>query len=106
MAKLLGRLGYQTTTATDISAALHAARVKHFDLIISDLGLPDGNGHELMRQIRDIYDIRGIALSGYGMEEDVRRSSEAGFNEHLTKPVDLDRLEAAIRRVTTPITVA
>ena len=68
--------------------------------MISDLGLPDGTGHELMRAIRERHDIRGIALSGYGMEDDLRRSEEAGFAEHLTKPVDLTRLEAAIRRVT------
>jgi CheY-like chemotaxis protein len=103
MARLLDKLGYNTVTASSKASAIEAASRNRFDLLISDLGLPDGSGHELMRQIRQQYArIRGIALSGYGMEEDLKQSSEAGFHEHLTKPVDLVRLEAAIRRVTKP----
>jgi PAS domain S-box-containing protein len=103
MARLLGKLGYDTVTASSKASAIEAASRNSFDLLISDLGLPDGSGHELMRQIRQQYArIRGIALSGYGMEEDLKKSSEAGFHEHLTKPVDLVRLEAAIRRATKP----
>ena len=66
--------------------------------MLSDLGLPDGSGHDLMRTLRERHGLRGIALSGYGMEEDLRRSKEAGFLEHLTKPVDLPTLEAALQR--------
>ena len=68
-----------------------------FDLLLSDLGLPDGSGVDLMRELRERGStLPGIALSGYGQEEDVRRSKEAGFAEHLTKPVDLQRLATAI----------
>ena len=70
-----------------------------FDLIISDLGLPDGSGLDVMRQLRDRYAGRAIALTGYGMESDIAASRAAGFAEHLTKPVDLAALDAAIRRV-------
>jgi PAS domain S-box-containing protein len=99
MTRLLTNMGHTPLSASGIETAMRAVRENHVDLVISDLGLPDGSGHELMRQIRALYDVRGIALSGYGMEEDLRRSVEAGFAEHLTKPIDLSRLEAAIRRV-------
>ena len=66
------------------------------DLLISDIELPDGTGLELMREIGDQQKLPGIAMSGFGSEEDMRFSREAGFAVHLTKPVDLTRLEAAI----------
>ncbi|HEX5717090.1 MAG TPA: hypothetical protein VF179_13080, partial [Thermoanaerobaculia bacterium] len=58
-----------------------------------------GNGQDLMRQLSEEFGLRGIALSGYGMEDDVRRSREAGFERHLTKPVNLEALETAIQQV-------
>jgi len=100
MANLLSGEGYAVQTAGDVASALELARQNRFDLIISDLGLPDGSGLDLMRAIRaDGCAVRAIALSGYGMEEDVRKSREAGFLEHLTKPVDVERLAGTIRRV-------
>jgi signal transduction histidine kinase len=100
MSRLFRDFGYDVTPAADIASAKTAAQAKQFDLVVSDLGLPDGNGLELMRQLRDQFGLRGIALSGYGQEEDVRESRDAGFVEHLVKPVDFARLEAAVRRVT------
>jgi CheY-like chemotaxis protein len=107
MARLLSRMGYDVQTAESMQSALATAeaaraasgagKAKPFDLLISDIGLPDGSGLELMRQLVQHQPIKGIALSGYGMEEDVRRSKEAGFYEHLTKPINFKRLEAAIR---------
>jgi CheY-like chemotaxis protein len=88
------------TWAADFSSALEAVEGDSFDLLISDLGLPDGNGRDLMRQAQKKHPIRGIALSGYGMESDVRASLEAGFSEHLTKPVNIVQLQEAIKRVT------
>ncbi|MDB5295582.1 MAG: multi-sensor hybrid histidine kinase, partial [Phycisphaerales bacterium] len=76
-----------------------AARGGTFDLLLSDVGLPDGSGLDLMRAVREQFAGRAIALTGYGMEEDVRRCREAGFAAHLTKPVDLRTLEDAVRRV-------
>jgi CheY-like chemotaxis protein len=70
-----------------------------FDVVISDLGLPDGSGLDLMRVLKTKYNLRGIALSGYGMEEDHRRSLEVGFAAHLTKPVDYRKLQATIAQV-------
>ena len=71
-----------------------------FDLLISDIQLPDGDGLELMRELDATRPIPGIAMSGFGAEDDLRLSREAGFLDHLTKPIDLNRLDAAIRRVT------
>jgi len=101
MARLLKRLGYQVQTADSVQSALHAAEQDRFDLLISDIGLPDGSGLELMRQLLERHPIKGIALSGFGMEEDVKKSKEAGFYEHLTKPINFKRLETAIRDLTT-----
>jgi PAS domain S-box-containing protein len=94
--QLLTRAGHHVTTAMTVGAALEAARNTAVDLVISDLGLPDGTGFELMHTLRENYQLRGIALSGYGMDEDLRRSSDAGFAAHLTKPVDFGRLQQAI----------
>lgn len=83
-----------------------AAEGGEYDLVISDLGLPDGNGFDLMSELRRLYGLRGIALSGYGMEEDIARSMESGFREHLVKPVDMQRLQEAITRVSCDDSVA
>jgi CheY-like chemotaxis protein len=98
MARLLRRRGYAVTAAHSIAEALRAD-LSECDLVVSDIGLPDGNGCDLMRQLRARRELPGIALSGYGRDEDLARSRAAGFRVHLTKPVDLPRLEAAIREV-------
>jgi len=67
-------------------------------VMISDLGLPGASGFDLMRQARDRHEIPGIAISGYGMEEDMQKSRESGFCEHLVKPLRIDQLESSIRR--------
>jgi len=99
LARLLRLSGYQVRTAGTVAEGLAAAAADRFDLLISDLGLPDASGHDLMRQVRALYGTPGIALSGYGMEEDVRQSLEAGFLDHLIKPINLDHLKAVLERV-------
>ncbi|GAC1470951.1 MAG: hypothetical protein NVSMB9_16590 [Isosphaeraceae bacterium] len=99
LARLLRSRGREVTTAGSVSEAMEAARPGGFDLIVSDIGLPDGTGWELMQLLRSQGVVRGIALTGFGMEEDVRRSREAGFLAHLTKPIDFQKLEATIHQV-------
>ncbi len=99
MSRCLVRYGYHVRAADSVGAALQAADDEEFDLVVSDIGLPDGSGLDLMRRLRETRRLRGIALSGYGMDEDVRRSHDAGFAAHLTKPVDLKRLLIEIERV-------
>jgi PAS domain S-box-containing protein len=97
--RLLERSGYEVGYASNLVAAEQLADQKHFDLVISDLGLPDGSGLELMRKLRAKHALPGIALSGYGMDEDRAASKAAGFAEHFTKPVDSERLRIAIARL-------
>jgi two-component system CheB/CheR fusion protein len=99
---ILGLRGHEVRVAERLSEALDAAAAEVFDLVISDIELPDGTGLELLRRFGD-RDVPAIAMSGYGTEEDVQQSLAAGFDEHLTKPVDIQRLEEAIRRVTAKI---
>jgi PAS domain S-box-containing protein len=88
-------------TATGTAAqALEIAATSTFDVVISDLGLPDdGGGLALMRLLRDRHGLKGIAVSGYGMDEDVAQSHAAGFVHHLTKPFNLERLKDLIVEV-------
>lgn len=98
MAKLLTGLRHEVHLAHSVTQALQMATSIPFDLLISDIGLPDASGLDLMRQLQARRPIVGIALSGFGMEEDIRRSKEAGFSEHLTKPLDFTVLLQAIDR--------
>ena len=97
--RLLKRRGYEVAAAEDARSALQLAQERTFDLIVSDIGLPDQSGLDLIRDLQRIQPIRGIAVSGFGMEGDVEKSRAAGFSEHLLKPVNIGELEAAIRRV-------
>jgi signal transduction histidine kinase/CheY-like chemotaxis protein len=102
MAELLKGLGYQVTLAASVATGIEAAeRARRdggrIDLVVSDLGLPDGSGLDLMRTLSSRYGLRGIALSGYGMEDDLQKSREAGFEKHVTKPVSLQALQAALK---------
>lgn len=103
MADLLELSRHEVMRASNIESALRMAASQPFDLLVSDLGLPDGSGLDLMRQIRDKYGWVGIAVSGYGTAEDVELSRQAGFLEHLIKPVHPARLKEAIARARTAI---
>ncbi len=101
MKLLLTRLGYEVLAADNMTQALRIAEEQHFDILLSDIGLPDGSGLELLKRIRAMRDVPALALSGFGMDEDIERSREAGFSDHLTKPVSIDRLQAAISELET-----
>ena len=77
---------------------MEAAAHNKFDLLISDIALPDGTGIDLMMQLRAISKTPGIAISGFGNNGDIERGLQAGFSEHLIKPIKLEKLEAAIER--------
>lgn len=100
LARLLQGGGHQVQTAEGVNTALQAANREPFDLVISDIGLPDGTGLELMRQIQGIRPTKGIALSGRCSSEDVRQSQDAGFAAHVTKPVDFHKLQQLISQLT------
>jgi len=98
--KLLVHRGHLVATAHSMRSAIEAAGANRFDLLISDIALSDGSGIDLMMQLHRICGIPGIAISGFGMRGDIERSLQAGFVEHLVKPVKLEKLEAAINRIT------
>ena len=97
---VLRKRNYNVVPVDRLSAALAAAEEATFDLLISDIELPDGTGLELIHDLGGGRTLPGIAISGFGSEEDLQLSAGAGFAEHLTKPIDVHRLESAIRRVT------
>jgi signal transduction histidine kinase len=96
--KLLARRGHLVSVTHNVRSAMEAAARNKFDLLISDIALPDGTGMDLMKQLRAIASTPGIAISGFGNNGDIERSLQAGFVEHLIKPIKLDKLEAAIER--------
>ncbi|HEV7404368.1 MAG TPA: ATP-binding protein [Chthoniobacteraceae bacterium] len=96
LARLLRRSGHTIEHAPTVAEARRLAGSATFDLVMSDLGLPDGTGLELMEELRGTYGLSGIALSGYGMDADLLRSRNAGFVAHLTKPVDIAHLRRTL----------
>jgi CheY-like chemotaxis protein len=111
LARLLEGRGFEVLVAGSVAAALAtlaelssssspgAAGAGPVDVLVSDIGLPDATGHDLMRRVRALHgpSIRGIAVSGFGLDGDVRKSVEAGFAAHVTKPIDVHQLDALIR---------
>jgi len=92
VARLLRLHGFSVEVASSVREALEATTLNRFDLLVCDIGLPDGSGRDVMRYARDRFGLKGIAFSGYGSDEDVHESLEAGFDHHLIKPVRIDRL--------------
>jgi CheY-like chemotaxis protein len=95
--RLLENAGHRVTTVGSVGQLAEVGE-RVFDLLISDIGLPDGSGLDVVRQMRPQV-LRAVALSGYGMAEDVERSRGAGFDEHLTKPIDFGKLERIVREM-------
>jgi PAS domain S-box-containing protein len=96
LAHLLARRNYKVTPVGSLAEARSIVCKIKFNLLISDIGLPDGNGCELMEELKKNSRLKGIALTGYGMEHDVSRSYAAGFTAHLTKPVRMESLDDAL----------
>ncbi len=99
LTRLLERQGHHVVSAGTIQEALAAVSKEPFDVLITDLGLPDGSGLDLMSQIKGRSNCHGIALSGYGMEQDLRQTKEAGFFAHLVKPVNFDQLRQLLAQL-------
>src|SRR5207248_8794289 len=97
MGKLLVARGHKVTVAHDMKSAHEKVEADGFDVLISDVGLPDGSGMELMAKSREV--LVGFAMSGFGTEEDAARSHEAGITQHLIKPVTMEKLDAALQTV-------
>jgi two-component system CheB/CheR fusion protein len=96
---LLGRHGFAVTVAGSVGTALDAAFAGPVDVLVSDMHLPDGSGNDLLRQLRAQGSFPAIALSGLDGDTDVESARAAGFDEYLGKPVGIDELVGALRRV-------
>lgn len=103
LVRVLQRAGYVAVAARTIAEALHSAEAEMnaagIDIVVSDLGLPDGSGLDLMRELSKKYGLRGIALSGFGTESDREQSKAAGFIRHLIKPVSISVLRNTVEEV-------
>jgi PAS domain S-box-containing protein len=97
--RLLRRRNYRVFVAETAADARAAAKAEKIDIVISDIGLPDASGYDLMAELEELYGLKGIALTGYGMDGDIARSRATGFAVHLMKPVSMQSLDAAIATV-------
>jgi PAS domain S-box-containing protein len=102
MQRLLSSRGHDVTVAGSVAAAISALQTSPFDVLVSDVGLPDGSGMDVVRHARQQLrlGVPAIAITGYGMDEDIARARNAGFDVHLTKPVNLLQLDEAVSRAT------
>ncbi len=88
---LMTHAGYEVTTASSAAEAIGLAKESHFDMVISDIGMPEMNGYQLAEALRSLPEYEAVpmvAVTGYSMFDDRNRSLNAGFNEHVTKPID------------------
>jgi CheY-like chemotaxis protein len=97
LTKLLRLRGYEVQSANNIESALALSATARFDVLVSDLGLPDGTGIDLIHRLRSDRPALAIALTGFGMEDDLRKTHDAGFNHHLVKPIDVNKLDLLIQ---------
>jgi len=93
---LLEQLGHTVASATTLAEALEAIPAARADVLISDIGLPDGNGWELLTRLGAARPPYAIAMSGFGQLSDRQRSLGAGYRHHLLKPVEPNRLETLL----------
>lgn len=96
---LLSRRHYSVVAVASAAEALAKAAESVFDALLSDIGLSDGDGYALMTSLHALYRLKGIAITGYGQDEDIARARRAGFLFHLTKPIDIESLEHALAAV-------
>jgi len=102
LAAVLRHAGYTVSTAHSAPDALTTALSKHFDVIVSDIGMPGMTGHELARALRAMPEYRAtpmIAVTGFDMYDDRERSADAGFSAHLRKPIDPLALTKAVQGI-------
>lgn len=99
MAEILASHGHHVAVALSASAALELAKSQVFDVVVSDVGLPDASGYDLMQQLRELQSVKGIAITGSSGDDIEKRGRAAGFSAHLIKPVTMRRLEQVIDEV-------
>jgi PAS domain S-box-containing protein len=99
LSRLLTHFGHQISVADNTQSALAIVQSQKFDVVLSDIGLPDGTGYEVISQVKRKQPIKAVAITGFGTDEDVRRGKEAGFDFHLVKPIDFHELRSVLDQV-------
>jgi CheY-like chemotaxis protein len=96
---LLGHFGHSISAADNVESALAFVRAKHFDAIVSDLALPDGTGCDVIREAKRRQQLTGVALTANDEDDDIMRGRAAGFDYHLTKPIDFAQLRDVLQHI-------
>jgi PAS domain S-box-containing protein len=99
ISRLLTHFGHETFVANNIQSAFEMIASQTFDVVLCDIGLPDGSGYQVLLQAKRKGPIKAVAMTGFGTDEDIRRSKEAGFDFHLVKPIDFDQLQGVLDQV-------
>jgi PAS domain S-box-containing protein len=98
LSRLLTHFGHSVVTADNVGGAIDIMGSDNIDVMLCDIGLPDGSGYEIAAHARANGKIKAIALTGFGTEQDVQRSKEAGFDFHLVKPINFQELQSALEQ--------
>jgi hypothetical protein len=101
LSRLLTHFGHDVVTADNVERAINIIGSNNIDAVLCDIGLPDGSGYEVAAQARANGHIKTIALTGFGTEQDVQRSKEAGFDFHLVKPINFQELRTVLDQPST-----
>jgi PAS domain S-box-containing protein len=99
LSRLLTHFGHEVLAADNVHRALEIIGSGNIDVLLCDIGLPDGSGYEVISQARQRHPVQAVAITGFGTEEDLRRSKEAGFDHHLVKPIDLHELQTVLEQI-------
>jgi CheY-like chemotaxis protein len=99
LSRLLTHFGHDVLAADNIRSALKIVDSGNVDVLLCDIGLPDGSGYEVISQARRKRPIKAVAITGFGTEDDIRRTKEAGFDFHLVKPIDLHELQTVLDQI-------
>ncbi len=99
LSRLLNHFGHEISVADGAQNALNIIDSKEFDVVLCDIALPDGSGYDVIAQAKRRRPVKAVALTGFGTSEDVERGKEAGFDFHLTKPVDFHELRAVLGQI-------
>jgi CheY-like chemotaxis protein len=99
LSRLLTHFGHEISVADGAQSALKIIDSKEFDVVLSDIGLPDGSGYEVISEAKRRQPVKAVAVTGFGTDEDIRRGKEAGFDFHLVKPVDFHELRTVLGQI-------
>jgi CheY-like chemotaxis protein len=99
LSRLLSHFGHEISLADTAENALNTLKSKEFDVVLCDIALPDGNGYDVIAKAKRKRPVKAVALTGFSATEDIRRGKEAGFDFHLTKPVDFHELRSILGQI-------